>query len=240
MKSLKLVILVVAGAILMTQISCSKNPTSSSSTTGTVKISIKSISGGTPASSNKVLGNTAGFVTITSARVVIDEIELESIIEDSLDFEFEEPFVKDLLVGSNIHIIETIQVPFGSYKELEIEIDDLDQEDGVVFTQNPDLQGLSILVKGYLNDDPSQTFVFTSDLDEEQEREFNPPLVLDENSPSNSLVLTIDLNTWFVDSNGNFLNPSIESNHSQIENNIKDSLEVFEDKDDDGEEDDDD
>ena len=119
------------------------------------------------------------------------------------------------------------------------EIDDLDQEDGVVFTQNPDLQGLSILVKGYLNNDPSQTFVFTSDLDEEQEREFNPPLVLDENSPSNSLVLNIDLDTWFVDGNGNFLDPSIESNHSQIENNIKDSLEVFEDKDDNGEDDDD-
>ena len=36
----------------------------------------------------------------------------------------------------------------------------------------PELQDRSIVVKGYLNGDPNQSFFFTSDLDEEQEREF--------------------------------------------------------------------
>ncbi len=42
----------------------------------------------------------------------------------------------------------------------------------------------------------------------------------------------------FVDANGNPLDPGSPDNKDIIEDNIKASLEVFEDKDDDGEEDD--
>ena len=228
--------LLFIGLLFVTQLGCSSNPISSVPTSGTIKISIKSVS---TASSNNALGKTAAAVTITSARVIIDEIELESIFDDTLDFEFEQPFVQDLMAGSsNIYEIGTIQVPFGSYKEMEIEVDDLKAEDGAVYTQNPELQDLSIRVEGYLNGDTNNTFVFTSDLDEEQEREFNPLLIVDENSPSTSIVLTIDMDTWFMDSNGTPLDPGSPNNKSIIENNIKDSIDVFEDEDDDGERDD--
>lgn len=226
--------------LFIIHLSCSQNPISSVPTTGSIKISLKSVSNATSSSVNKVSGNASTVVTITSARVVIDEIEFESIFDDTLDFEFEQPFIQDLMVGSSIHEIETFQVPFGSYKEMEIEIDDLDGEHGAVYIQNPELQDLSIRVEGFLNGDSTDTFVFTSDLSEEQEREFNPPLVLDEGSASINLVLTINMDTWFVDSSGNFLDPRIESNYAKIEDNIEASLEVFEDKDDDGEEDEDD
>lgn len=226
--------------LFIIHMSCGQNPISSVPTTGSIKISLKPVTNATSSSVNKVSGNASTVVTITSARVVIDEIELENIEDDSLDYEFEEPFVQDLVGSSNLYEIGTIQVPFGSYKELEIEIDDLKAEDGAVYTQNPELQDLSIRVEGYLNGDSTDTFVFTSDLSEEQEREFNPPLVLDENSASINLVLTINMDTWFVDSSGNFLDPRIESSYAKIEDNIEASLEVFEDKDDDGEEDEDD
>ncbi len=212
---------------------CSKSPTSSTPTSASVKISIKTVNG-TPTPLNK----GQAFVTITSARVVIEKIKFESIVNDTLDFRFRQPFVQDLMVGSDVHVIETIEVPFGIYKESEIEIDDLEPEDGDAYIQNPELQDLSIRIEGFLNDNPNETFVFTSDLSEEQEREFNPPLVLDENSPSTNIVLTINMDTWFVDGNGNLLDPRSPGNKSIIENNIKDSLEVFEDKDDDGERDD--
>ena len=227
--------LLFIGLLFVTHLSCSNNPSSSVPTSGTVKISIKSVS---TASSNNTLGKTAAAVTITSARVIIDEIELESIFDDTLDFEFEQPFVQDLMAGSsNIYEIGTIQVPFGSYKEMEIEIDDLKAEDGAVYTQNPELEDLSIRVEGYLNGDTNNTFVFTSDLNEEQEREFNPFLILDENSPSTSIVLTIDIDAWFMGGTGTPLDPSSPSNKSIIENNIKNSIDVFEDEDDDGERD---
>jgi hypothetical protein len=212
--------MILAGVSLLSHVSCSDNPTAPVPTTGTIKISIKSVGAG--------LGKASSLATITSARVVIEEIEFESSLGDTLDFELEQPFVQDLISGSTLHEIETVEVPFGSYKESEIEIDELDPEDGAVYS----------VVKGYLNGDPNNTFIFTSDLEEEQEREFEPPLVLNESEPSTSIVLAIDMGMWLVDGDGNLLDPSFESNRSMIEGNIKASIDVFEDEDDDGEEDD--
>lgn len=206
-------------------------------TAGTVKISVKSVySGG--------FNKGAGFspvesVTITSAQLVIDEIEFESDGGDSLDFEFEEPFIQDLSLDTNLHEIQTVQVPFGTYEESEIEIDELTEKDSLLYAQNPELQDRSILVKGFVNDDTTQTFTFSSDISASQEREFDPPLVIDENSPSTNIVLIINLDSWFVDDDGDLLDPRSSGNRETIEENIKNSIDVFEDEDDDGDDDDD-
>ncbi|MFQ5638974.1 MAG: hypothetical protein ACE5IR_13400 [bacterium] len=42
------------------------------------------------------------------------------------------------------------------------------------------------------------------------------------------------MNMWFVDSSGNLLDPRFQNNKKIIEDNIKDSIEVFEDKNDNG------
>ncbi len=225
-------------AITLFVFGCSNNP-SSPNVDKAIKLSIKAINtaNARPGNLGKI---TAGNVTITSARVVIDKVKLKSSIGDSLDFKLKEPFVKDLVVGATLHEIETIQTPGGSFKELEIELDELKAEDGSVFTANPELQNRSILVKGYLNDTPSDTFEFSSDLEEEQEQEFEPPIVLDDSSTATNIVLTIDMDTWFVDGNGNFIDPRAPENRSAIEENIKNSIDVFEDKNDDGEKDGDD
>ena len=229
--------LLFIGLLFVAQLGCSSNPISSVPTSGTIKISIKSISSGAPASASKILGKAAALATITSARVVIERIRFDSSVDDTLDFRFQEPFIQDLMVGSNLYEIGTAQVPFGSYKRSRIKIHDLDPEDGTVYTQNPDLQNRSIFISGFLNNDPNLAFEFTSDLNEEQEREFNPVLILDENSPSTSIVLTIDIDAWFMDSAGTPLDPSAPTNKSIIEDNIKNSIDVFEDEDDDSEKD---
>ncbi|MCG8608315.1 hypothetical protein MJD09_25435, partial [bacterium] len=141
-------------------------------TEGSIKFSIRGINS-TPLGS---LGKSTSTVTITSARIVIDEIELESSHEDSIDFEFEEPFVQDLVVGTDLHEISTINVPFGVYEEVEIEIDELDDEESSAYQQNAELRNLSIRVEGFLDNDKNNMFVFKSDFSEEQEREFDPPL----------------------------------------------------------------
>ena len=229
--------LLFIGLLFVTQMGCSSNPISSVPTSGTIKISIKSISSGANTSASKVVGKAAALATITSARVVIDRIRFDSSVDDTLDFRFQEPFIQDLMADSNLYEIGTAQVPFGSYKKSRIKIHALDPEDGTVYTQNPDLQNRSIFISGFLNGDPNLAFEFTSDLNEEQEREFNPFLILDENSPSTSIVLTIDIDAWFMDGNGTPLDPSSPSNKSIIEDNIKNSIDVFEDEDDDGERD---
>ena len=214
---------------------CSSNPNSSSGSA--VKLSVKGI-GNAGGSAVQSLQVNAANVTITSVRIVIDEVELESSVGDTLDFELEQPFIKDLMAGSGTQVIQTVQVPAGSYKELEIEIDELNPKDGAVYTANPELQGRSVLVRGYV-DTPADTFRFVSDLEEEQEQEFEPPIVLDENSPATNIVLTLNMDLWFVDEKGNFLDPRLQENKSAIEGNIKNSIDAFEDKDDDGERDDD-
>jgi hypothetical protein len=235
MKLLSRMSLLFCLIVLALQIGCSDDPASSMPTSGSIKITLKSTGSGV---FSKVLGNTINQLNITSAQVVIEEIEFESTVGDSFDFKLKVPFIQDLMLGSNTHEIETIQIPFGSYKESEIEIDDLDSTHGQVYTQNPELQDNSILVKGYLNNNPNETFVFSSDLEEEQEKEFKAPLILDENSPSTNIVLVINMDSWFVDSNGDLVDPNLAGNKSKIEGNIKNSIDVFEDSDGDGEEDD--
>ncbi len=214
---------------------CSSNP-SSSNGNNAIKISIRSAS--TSSTVQKATQPSDTTVTLTSVRLVIDEIEFESDIGDTLDFDLEEPFVRDLVVGPTVQEIKTVSVPPGTYKKLEIEIDDLHPRDGIVYTNNPDLQDLSILVKGFLNDDPTNTFQFASDLDEEQEQEFEPAITIDEDTPATNVVLSVNMNSWFVDRDGTFLDPRLIQNRSAIEGNIKNSIDVFEDKDDDGEDDD--
>ncbi len=214
--------------------SCGNNPMSPDHTTGTIKISIKGVTNG----ASNTLNKSSSLVTITSARVVIERIRFESIVNDTLDFRFREPFIQDLMLDTTLNVIETLEVPFGSYKETEVEIDDLDPEDGLVYTQNPELQDRSIVVKGYLNGNPAENFIYTSEFSEEQKREFVPPLILDENSPSTNVVLVLDMGMWFMDSSGNLLDPRSANNKNLIEDNIKDSIEIFEDKDDDGKKDD--
>ncbi|MFQ5709397.1 MAG: hypothetical protein ACE5HO_18215, partial [bacterium] len=220
-------------------VSCSENPVSSDANTGTVKISIKGANLNGAASAKKAVLNKAAMVTLTSAKVVIEKIEFENSVDASLDFKFDQPFVEDLVTITNLQEIETVQIPFGSYDQIKVAIDDLDAEDGDVFTQNPDLQNLSILVKGFLNDS-NDSFEFSSDLTVNLNLKFDPPLEINQQTLSTNITLNIIFDQWFVDANGDFIDPNLPGNRSQIEENIKKSFEVFEDRNKDGEPDDDD
>ena len=218
----------------ITMFQCEDNPAGPTATSGRIKLSLKRA---VPAGVLKTAAVSA--VTISSAQVVIHEVEFESPGEDSLDYKLRQPFIQDLMTIDLPQVIDNLSVPFGTYKEIEIEINELKPEDGQVYVDNPQLQNLSILVTGYVDDDPGQPFVFTSDLDEEVEIEFNSLLVLDENTPVSQIVLTIDLDSWFVDENGLSLDPRSIDNKSKIENNIKKSIDAFEDENDDGDDNDD-
>ena len=235
MNSLEKILCLLSAAALVFLLGCD-NPAAPVPTEGLIKISIKSLSVPTSQSLRKL----AGAATITNARIVIAEIEFENSVRDSVDFELEDPFVQNLAVDTSLHEIATVQVPFGSYKEMEVQIDELKARDSTAYQQNPQLQNLSIRVEGFLDDVVTDTFVFTSDVSAAQEREFKPPLVIDENSPTSNVVLTIDMGMWFVDEDGKLLDPRREQNRRAIEKNIKASFDVFEDEDDDGKRDGDD
>ncbi len=232
------VTLIIAFALTAFMASCSENPVSSGADTGSLTLSIKGLGSAGLAKGDISLA-ASQQITVTSAHVVIEKVELENEANSSLDFKFDQPFVQDLTAITTLQELETIGAPFGRYDEIKVEIDDLDAEDGAVYTQNPELQDLSIRIEGFIDGDPTQAFTFTSDIGLDVERKFNPPLVVDETTASKNIVLGLDFSSWFVDGAGNFLDPAVAANRVAIERNIKNSVEVFEDDDKDGERDDD-
>ncbi|MEE8192487.1 MAG: hypothetical protein V3T74_07050, partial [Gemmatimonadales bacterium] len=128
------------------------------------------------------------------------------------------------------------------YDEVEFEIHKVstdDPEDAQFREDHPDMVGKSIRVQGTFN---TQPFTYETDLDVEQEFDLSPPLeVTDGSTPTNVTVL-LDLDQWFRDLAGNLVNPQSGNkggeNEGLVKENIKQSIEAFEDHDSDGEPDD--
>jgi hypothetical protein len=142
--------------------------------------------------------------------------------------------VVNLNLNGTITEIGMVPIPMGTYDEMEIEFERLQVADGQVYLNNPDLQNRSIYVRGYVGNDTNAVFVFTSALEAEQEQEFSPPLVVDANSPTTYVMLTIDVSKWFSDGAGGYLDPLASQNQIAVEANIRASLNAWEDDDGDG------
>ena len=71
----------------------------------------------------------------------------------------------------------------------------------------------------------------------EQELDFFPPLVIGE-SVSTNITIAVGLDRWFLDANGQTVNPETGNkdvvNENLIKENIENSIEAFEDNDRDG------
>ena len=89
----------------------------------------------------------------------------------------------------------------------------------------------SIVIDGTFN---GTAFTFASSLDEDQERQGT--FTIDPAGTAN-ITLSFDTSRWFSDGQGGALDPSNAGNQSKIEDNIKASLEAFEDDDHDGSDD---
>ncbi|WP_426735911.1 hypothetical protein [Myxococcus faecalis] len=93
--------------------------------------------------------------------------------------------------------------------------------------------GASVIIDGHIDGQP---FSFVSSVRLEQEREAR--FEVKEGQEPN-ITLNIDPTGWFVDGNGQRLDPRDASARSTIENNLRRSIDAFDDDDLDGDEDDD-
>ncbi|MCP3064023.1 hypothetical protein LXT21_35130 [Myxococcus sp. K38C18041901] len=93
--------------------------------------------------------------------------------------------------------------------------------------------GASVVIDGHIDGQP---FSFVSSVRMEQEREAR--FEVKEGQEPN-ITLNIDPTGWFVDGNGQRLDPRDASARSTIENNLRRSIDAFDDDDRDGGEDDD-
>lgn len=178
--------------------------------------------------------------SLTEIKFVVEELELESATEDSMDFEVENLIVNLPLDGSRIQLTSQ-PISAGFYDEFELEIEH--DEDAQVF-EDPDFydgdKRFSLVVKGIYN---GEEFMFRSDEDFEIELELNPALEIADNSGSAQVAINIDNSAWFLDSEGNPLDPTDPANYEAINENIEQSFDAEaeeEDDDDDDDEDEDD
>ena len=193
---------------------------------------------------------------IRSVDVVLREIELKRVEEleencpDSVaddDDACEEVSVGIQLVGlplgNQTERVISVNLPAGLYDELEFEIHKPDQlRDAAFIAANPAFANASIRVTGTLSRAGTRSdFVFTSDLNEDQEVELDPPLDVAADGAVN-VTIRLDVGTWFLSGGGGLVDPATANkggpNENLVRDNIERSIEAFHDDDHDGLDDD--
>ncbi len=204
--------------------------------------------GATAALFDRAGATAANALIITSAKIVLREIELKRADVTDCDLlgenadgceEFETgPVLVSIPVDGSVSEEFSLLIPAGSYDEIEFDIHKVssgDPADAQILVQDPAFADLSIRVLGTFD---GQAFVFETDLNVEQELSLFPPLVIGESTVSTNITIAVGLDGWFLDANGQPVNPETgnkgEVNESLIKENIKNSIEAFEDNDRDG------
>jgi len=197
------------------------------------------------AASQKQALTLANGIEVTRVRLVVAKLDLEQEGEDeSIDgTEAEDveagPFLVDLsgsaLDGQAEHMLD-VSVAAGTYDELELKIHRL--EDNSTARSDAKFADLvakeaSVIIDGKID---GQDFSFVSSLTVEQEREASFTL----GDGAGNITLNLDVTKWFTGEAGQRLDPRQSTYKSAIEENIKRSVDAFDDDDEDGAEDHDD
>ncbi|MDH3495592.1 MAG: hypothetical protein OER21_02410 [Gemmatimonadota bacterium] len=216
----------------------------------TVSLSFTTGSGAAPLFSSTgvaddVFTSGSDVLVISQAQVVLREIELKRENNDVCDAgmndddgceEFETgPMLVNLPLGGAVTTEVTIAIEPGTYDRIDFEVHKTEGSgDAAFIAANPQFDGLSIRVEGTWN---GTTFVYTSDLDVEQENRLVQPLLIDAAGPTN-VTLRVDLSTWFRNQSGVLVDPASANkggaNESIVKENVKNSFKAFEDRDRDG------
>lgn len=199
-------------------------------------------------------------LVIQTAQLVLGEVELrrdgsvldcdlpegEAQCEDVEQGPILVPLPLDVSPQQSVPVTAILtEIPPGLYDEIEFEVhkaDSNDPADAAFLSSNPSFAGISMTVTGTWDDgsggDP-QPYTYTSDLDEDQERELDPPLTAE--GVANNVTFQVDVSRWFRNAAGALIDPRTankgQPNESIVKDNIKASIEAFEDDDEDGQED---
>ncbi len=200
--------------------------------------------GGAPGTETYTDGQNS--LTLTMVEVVLREVELKPVEIADCDAIPEPTECRDFEVGPTLvsvplgAVTRTFAIPVdpGSYDELEFEFHKISSDapaDDAFRTAHPDMVDKSIRASGTFN---GQAFTYESDLDVEQEFDLAPAMTVDESTLNTNLTLRIGLSQWFRDQAGMLVDPNEGNKGGQhesiIKENIKQSIEAFEDRDGDG------
>ena len=198
-------------------------------------------------------------LVIKSVEMVMREIELKRVEDlagcpDSSGSHDDDDACEEFTVGvqlvtlplgNSTEKVITVDVAPGRYDELEFEIHKPDDAtDAAFIAANPAFANISIRVTGTFSQGGTRSdFVYTTDLNAEQEVDLVPPLDVAAAGAVN-LTIRLDVATWFLSASGTSLvNPASANNggpnEGLVEDNIEQSIDAFHDDDSDGLDDDD-
>lgn len=193
-------------------------------------------------------------LVIKSVDIVLREVELERIedLADCPDSSGGDDACEEFTVGVQLvslplgngtDKVVTVNVAAGIYDEVEFAIHkpEDDGSDAAFIAAHPDFADVSIRVTGTLSRAGTRTsFVYTTDLNQEQEVNLNPPLDVTSDGAVN-LTIRLDIATWFVNGTA-IIDPATANNgganENVVQNNIRASIDAFHDDDSDGLDDD--
>ncbi len=191
----------------------------------------------------------ANGIDLTEARVVISSIRFrplafcqagESEVEED-DFDFDGPFVVDLLSNTSIPTTDNVQLPAGSYCRVELKLDDLDDDvipNGI--DASDAIVDQAVILRG-TTQGGRPFHVFIEDNDEFRLENKQNGFAIGGNTNLDQFFIVFDLDLWFA--NVDFDNVSEgqgvilidednnEALHAKIVDNIKFSANLLKDLD---------
>jgi hypothetical protein len=244
MKTLKMTVIAIISIIAFS--ACNGLFGSSSTKAAKTQLSVQTAPAGTvapiaPTSPAATGGSTTAATTSTikidTAKVLIEKVEFHGAEEDSTEFEAG-PYVLDLNMDTTVSKLAVSNLPHGKYTEVSFQIHKQRPNETVIdsdFVDGPsEDQMYSVVVKGYYN---GAHFVFKSPRTAEESIHLNPPLNVSDTLSSYNATIKVYVDQWFVDRNGNTLDPTDPNNMDAIEHAIQRSFRAFKDNNEDGHED---
>jgi len=243
---------VAAALVCMTAACSDSEPTSPAGPTGgTVSLSISAEAAAAPSpgvvSFSAVYSDGSNTLEMSTVRVVLREIELERLSDESCDTHVEGnddgcesfetgPVLVDFPTdGSAATMVTITGVPAGVYDEVEFNIHKPSSglaEDAPFLQAHPDYAEISVRVEGTYN---GGAFTYESDLMDNQEIRLDPALDIADGAPTTNVTLQLGIGDWFRAADGSLMDPDSANkggeNESVVANNIKASIDAFEDRD---------
>jgi len=132
------------------------------------------------------------------------------------------------LDGGPPAVIAEASVPEGLWKEVKFEVEQLERDDddeAALLDETGFPEGFSIRVEGTWRpgDSTERSFVYLSDLDEEQELEFRPSLEVTGAAPKR-VEFVVDIDSWFRTSDGTLINPEEGNEDGRFEDLVEDNI----------------
>ncbi|MCX6163559.1 MAG: hypothetical protein NTU73_01650 [Ignavibacteriae bacterium] len=158
------------------------------------------------------------FFRLDTVKILIKDIKLKVANNnpDTTNFKVG-PFVIFLNLDSSINTISSAIIPEGTYSKIKFEIHKLNNND---ISPDPEFtEGYSVIVKGWYD---GNYFVYKSKKSAHQILKFTNDIPITTANYTN-ITLIVKPYIWFI-KDGIYLDPRIETNSNDIDNNIKDDI----------------